>query len=72
MEDIITYEYYPAYKPDGSAKEGINRIVFINGVESTREYCPVDPRGEPIEIVKQLQEASAQDIQQLKILLGIK
>jgi len=68
---MITYEYYPAVMPDGSPKQGINRIVFLDGEEITREYLPVDPRTEPSPLIHSLLEATPEEIQQLKDLLGL-
>ena len=67
---MITYEYYPAVYADGSPKPGINRIVFVNGVEQTREYCAVDPRNEPSELIKTFLRATPEEIAQLKKLLA--
>ena len=33
---MITYEYYPAVMPDGSPKQGVNRIVFLDGQEQIK------------------------------------
>lgn len=68
---MITYEYYPAFKPDGSPKEGINRIVFLDGQEITREYLTVDPRTEPSPLIQAFLTATPEEIEQLKALLGI-
>lgn len=38
-----TYEYYNAYDPEGREKSGINRIVYVNGIEITREYLEKRP-----------------------------
>jgi len=68
---MITYEYYPAVMPDGSPKQGINRIVFLDGEEITREYLPVDPRTTPSPLIQSLLTATPEEIQQLKDLLGL-
>ncbi|NBP70722.1 MAG: hypothetical protein EBR30_17020 [Cytophagia bacterium] len=67
---MITYEYYPAVYADGSPKPGINRIVYVNGCEETREYCAVDPRHEPSELMKSFLKATPEEIAQLKKLLA--
>jgi hypothetical protein len=68
---MITYEYYPAVMPDGSPKQGINRIVFLDGQEITREYLTVDPRTEPSPLIQSLLTATPEEIEQLKTLLGL-
>jgi hypothetical protein len=68
---MITYEYYPAFMPDGSPKQGVNRIVFLDGQEITREYMPVDPRTEPSPLIKLLTDATPEEIEQIKQLLGL-
>ena len=68
---MITYEYYPAVLPDGSPKQGINRIVFLDGQEITREYLTVDPRTEPSPLIQSLLTATPEEIEQLKTLLGL-
>jgi hypothetical protein len=68
---MITYEYYPAVMPDGSPKQGVNRIVFLDGQEITREYLTVDPRTEPSPIIQYLLEATPEEITQVKQILGI-
>lgn len=43
----MIYKYYPATKPDGTDKPGINRITFdAEGNEITREYMVTKPTGE--------------------------
>ena len=68
---MITSEYYPAVMPDGSPKQGVNRIVFLDGQEITREYCPIDPRTETSPLIESFLNATPEEIQQLKTLLGI-
>jgi hypothetical protein len=35
------YKYYRAFRPDGTEKSGVNRILFnFKGVEIKREYVP--------------------------------
>ena len=57
--------------PDGSPKQGINRIVFLDGQEITREYLTVDPRTEPSPLIQALLTATPEEINQVKILLGL-
>lgn len=66
-----TYEYYDAIGPDGSKKPGINRITYVDGVEYTREYFPEDPRTQQSETIKAILECTPEDLEQIKILLGI-
>lgn len=66
-----TYEYYDAIGPDGSKKPGINRITYVNGLEITREYFPVDPRTQQSEAIKAILECSPEDLEQIKNILGI-
>lgn len=66
---MITYEYYPAVYADGSPKRGINRIIYVNGIEETREYCAVDPRNEPSELMKSILKATPEELDQIKKLL---
>lgn len=35
-----TVKYYPATKPDGSPKAGVNVIRFSDGIEKSRDYDP--------------------------------
>ena len=68
---MITYEYYPAVKPDGSPKPGINRITYENNVEVTREYLPEDPRTQPATALQAVMSAKPEEIEQIKKILGI-
>ena len=46
-------------------------LYRLDGQEITREYCPVDPRTEPSPLMKAIIEATPEEIEQLKTLLGI-
>ncbi len=68
---MTTYEYYPALKPDGSPKEGVNRITLVDGLEFTREYLPVDPRTQPSAALQAIMQASPEEIVEIKKILGL-
>jgi len=68
---MTTYQYYTALKPDGSPKSGVNRITFINDVEVTREYFEVDPRTQPSPALAAVLQATPQEIEEIKQILGI-
>ncbi|MBK6836469.1 MAG: hypothetical protein IPG89_20295 [Bacteroidetes bacterium] len=41
IKHFFKYKYFRAFRPDGSEKDGVNRIEFnLNGEELTREYVP--------------------------------
>jgi hypothetical protein len=68
---MITYEYYPATKPDGSPKPGVNRITYINNEEITREYFEVDPRETQGSALQAVMQATPEEIEQIKSILGL-
>ncbi len=68
---MTTYEYYPALNPDGSPKHGINRITFVDGIEYTREYFELDPRVQPSPALAAVLQATPEEIEQIKQILGI-
>lgn len=73
------YTYYEAATPSHPNKSGVNRITWEdNGsedqndwVEITREYCPVDPRTKPSPALAALQQATPEEIQEIKNIIGL-
>lgn len=58
---MVEYTYYEALKPDGTPKEGINRITWEvdtsgNRKEITREYLPEGNKSSFIKVLSSLTE----------------
>jgi hypothetical protein len=75
----IQYTYYPAATDLHPDKPGVNRITWEdNGssdsddwTEFTREYFPEDPRAQPSVALRAIMQATPQEIEQIKNILGI-
>ena len=65
----VEYEYN-LVKPDGSPKQGCNKITYNdNGIEIMKEYLPDgEPKGTALQAVL---NATPEEIEQIKQLLGI-
>ena len=68
---MITYKYIDAYRPDGTKKDGVIRISYVNGNEITREYMESDPRTQPSAALQAVLNATPEEIAQIKSILGI-
>jgi hypothetical protein len=75
----IQYTYYPAATDLHPDKPGVNRITWEdngssdsdNWTEFTREYFPEDPRTQPSTALQAVMDATSEDIDKIKKILGI-